>query len=71
MAQQLAEIVTTLEQVDALLVGAHALSMAEGLLPELRLAKVRLVIVDASLMLTAASATLRETANADPGRLTA
>lgn len=59
MAQQLTETVETLREVDAMLVGAHAVSLQEELLPELRLAKVRLTIVDASLRLTALLEALR------------
>lgn len=69
MAQQLAEIIAQVRQADTLLIGAHAVSMQQELLAELRLAKVRATLVDASLLLTAVSEALQD--NASEERLSA
>lgn len=71
MAQQLTEIAAVIGEVDALLMGAHAVGMQDEHTAELRLARVMEMVVDASLRLTAVREALREMVGNVSGRLTA
>lgn len=53
------DIAAQVSRADVLLLGAYAVSRQDELLPELRLAKLRLAIVDASMLLTAVAQALR------------
>lgn len=57
--QQLTDLAGQVSRADALLVGAYAVSRQDELIPELRFAKIRLAIVDASMLLTAVAEALR------------
>jgi len=57
--QQLTDLAAQVSRADALLVGAYAVSRQDELIPELRFAKIRLAIVDASMLLTAVAEALR------------
>ena len=59
MAQQLTDLAAQVSRADVLLIGAYAVSRQDELIPELRFAKIRLAIVDASMLLTAVAEALR------------
>ncbi len=66
MAQpKLAEVIVQVRNADTLLVGAHAVSMDEAMTPDVRLYRVRGMLVDASLGLDAVVSALRHELEAE------